>query len=467
MQYSSYVDESTGRPVYFNIDDPTQTFASPPTGATPQANSGNTDNSNYRQPNFDPNNPADIANMRRYTQIAAHPEWTDQQVAQYVLQNGGANFQIGSQAPGLTDPVMAVNGGLGDALSDFGGYVSDTGGAGGLFIGGALGALNSVGALASLGGSAVPADSVSLGAGAGGAASSLPSNYFSMTADGGNIANDAAVANAGTIANNAPFATNAVADGGLANTGTSLLSNIPAGATTLAGGAASALTNAASDAPIDTNSGPSGPGDTPPVNNAPGQVTGDVPVAPSNILSNAGVGTSALAKLLGVSDATAQLLGAGGTTLAGILGAQSSANTLQNIYNQQRSDRAPALAAYNGALANPNTFYQSAPAMGAATAAANALSTKGNPADNPGLTAQLAANQLGGYNSYLSGLAGPAFGGDATQASLGGALANTSNQTANAVAGGLGNLSTPTTDLTSLLNSLSKINLTNGATGLT
>lgn len=163
------------------------------------------------------------------------------------------------------------------------------------------------------------------------------------------------------------------------------------------------------------------------------------------------VGTSALAKLLGISDSTAQLIGAGGTTLAGILGANKQSDTLKSIFDQQRSDRAPALAAYNSALSNPDTFYQTAPAMGAADAAARALSVKGNPAWNPTLSAQLTANNLGGYNSYLNNLAGPAFGGQSSQAQLGTAIAGTQGSQANAVAGGLGNVTTPTSDLQALL----------------
>ena len=179
-----------------------------------------------------------------------------------------------------------------------------------------------------------------------------------------------------------------------------------------------------------------------------GVTLGTTPVGGSS------VGTSALAKLLGISDSAAQLLGAGGTTLAGLYGANKANNTLQNIFDQQRSDRAPALAAYNNALNNPNSWYTSAPAMGAADAAARALSVQGNPAWNPTLSAKLAANNLGGYNSYLNNLSGPAFGGQATQAALGTALAGTQNQAANAVAGGLGNLTTPTTDIATLLKQL-------------
>jgi len=107
----------------------------------------------------------------------------------------------------------------------------------------------------------------------------------------------------------------------------------------------------------------------------------------------------------------------------GYAASNQQSNTLQNIYDTQRADRAPALAAYNNALANPDTFYNSAPAMGAADATLRRLSMQGNPANNPGLLSQAAANSLGGYNNYLASLAPAAFGGQATQAQLGTSMA--------------------------------------------
>lgn len=110
--------------------------------------------------------------------------------------------------------------------------------------------------------------------------------------------------------------------------------------------------------------------------------------------------------------------------ILGYLSSQQQTGSLEGIYNQQRADRAPALAAYNNALANPDQFYNSAPAMGSTDAVLRKLSVQGNPAANPGLLSQAAAYNLGGYNSYLAGLAGPAFGGQSTQAQLGTNIAN-------------------------------------------
>ena len=92
--------------------------------------------------------------------------------------------------------------------------------------------------------------------------------------------------------------------------------------------------------------------------------------------------------------------------------------------------------------------------MGSADAAARALSVHGNPASNPGDIAKLAANQLGGYNQYLAGLSGPAFGGSSTLAGLGTSLAGLEQGAGNTVAGAAGNLTTPTTDYSSLLKLL-------------
>lgn len=162
-------------------------------------------------------------------------------------------------------------------------------------------------------------------------------------------------------------------------------------------------------------------------------------------------GQSALAKFLGIDQSTAGLLGTLGTVGAGLYGSSQ----LKDIYDQQRADRQPALAAYNNALANPNSWYTSAPAQGAADAAARALSVHGNPAGNPGDIAKMAANNLGGYNQYLAGLSGPAFGGQQTQALLGTQAVNAGT---NAVAGGLGNATTPQFDIASLLKGLGNFN---------
>jgi hypothetical protein len=155
----------------------------------------------------------------------------------------------------------------------------------------------------------------------------------------------------------------------------------------------------------------------------------------------ASAATAAINQALGTkfTDGDLAKLGLGGLQAGlGYAGSKQTTGSLQDIYNQQRADRAPALAAYNNALANPNEFYNSAPAQGAANAVLSKLSMQGNPANNPTSLAQAAAYNLGGYNNYLSGLAGPAFGGQATQAQLGTNIANSQGGGLNAIGYGLG-----------------------------
>jgi hypothetical protein len=121
----------------------------------------------------------------------------------------------------------------------------------------------------------------------------------------------------------------------------------------------------------------------------------------------------------------------------GYLGADKMADAYQNIYNQSRADRMPALGAFNTALSDPNSFYNSAPAMGATDAVLRKLSMQGNPANNPGLLSQAAAYNLGGYNDYLRALSGPAFGTAGIEAQTGMGQAQAQGGGLNAIGYGL------------------------------
>jgi hypothetical protein len=121
----------------------------------------------------------------------------------------------------------------------------------------------------------------------------------------------------------------------------------------------------------------------------------------------------------------------------GYLGADKMADAYQNIYNQTRADRMPALGAFNTALQNPNDFYNSAPAMGATDAVLRKLSMQGNPASNPGLLSQAAAYNLGGYNDYLRALSGPAFGTTNSEINVASGAANAQGGGLNALGFGL------------------------------
>lgn len=211
----------------------------------------------------------------------------------------------------------------------------------------------------------------------------------------------------------------------------------------LGGGGSTTTAPAGTDANgnlVDANGTPYGP---------PSSSTAGGTVADSRTIPGAetGGGTgSALSRVLN-GTATPQdylsLAGTIGSTGLGIAGANNQSNQLRDIYNQQRADRAPALTAYNNALSNPNSWYSSAPAQGAADAAARALSIHGNPAGNPGDIAKLSAYNLGGYNSYLNGLEPAAFGGQQTQALLGTNAAQASGGIYNALGSGLAGLTNP------------------------
>jgi hypothetical protein len=151
---------------------------------------------------------------------------------------------------------------------------------------------------------------------------------------------------------------------------------------------------------------------------------------------------------------TSKLLGAALPAGLGYLGASSQADAMKDIYNQTRADRMPALNAYNSALQNPNTFYQSAPAMGAVDAVLRKLSVNGNPASNPGSLSQAASYNLGGYNDYLRGLAPAAFGTADTESKLSTLGAGADAGKYNAVGWGLNQYMNPQPNYTDALNKL-------------
>lgn len=151
------------------------------------------------------------------------------------------------------------------------------------------------------------------------------------------------------------------------------------------------------------------------------------------------------------------LAGAGQAAL-GYFGANQQSNALENIYNQTRADRLPALNAYNNALANPDSFYNSAPAMGATDAVLRRLSVNGNPALNPGDISKAASYSLGGYNDYLRGLTPAAFGTASTEANLGAGVANAEGGGLNAIGYGLGTALNPQPNLMDLIKQMGGIN---------
>ena len=173
---------------------------------------------------------------------------------------------------------------------------------------------------------------------------------------------------------------------------------------------------------------PSAPGTQPPApvqdltpsspNYAPGlpgtNPTSLIPGIPNNVLSGAAQG------------------------IGGLLAANQQTDALRDIYGQTRADRLPALTAYNNALQNPDSWYQSAPAMGSVDAILRKLSVQGNPAANPGLLSQASAYNLGGYNDYLRTLSQGAFGTAGVEANLGSKAADAQGSGWEALGAGFG-----------------------------
>lgn len=260
-------------------------------------------------------------------------------------------------------------------------------------------------------------------------AAALGAGAYAGLSAGGSLAGGAAGAGEGALAGGA-FDMGGVGALGSADAAAAGLGGITAPA---AGGALSGAgaEGAANYAPVSDLAG----GSSVPVTDLSPVASGGLPPPSAGTGAGLGgnvgtaaqtVGGSALTRLMNGTATDADWANLASGALQAGLGYASSnqqSNTLQGIYDQQRADRAPALAAYNAALSNPDQFYNSAPAMGATDAVLRKLSMQGNPANNPGLLSQAAAYNLGGYNNHLNSLSGAAFGGQGTQAQLGTAMA--------------------------------------------
>jgi len=120
-----------------------------------------------------------------------------------------------------------------------------------------------------------------------------------------------------------------------------------------------------------------------------------------------------------------QLGGAG----IGLLGSKQQSDALKDLQAQMTGQRAPFLNKAVGYLNNPDSFYSSPEATGAANATMRALSTKfGNPGTSP--TAQgLATGALyDRYSNTVNSLGSLGLSGQGIQANLGQQIASTSGQ---------------------------------------
>lgn len=164
-----------------------------------------------------------------------------------------------------------------------------------------------------------------------------------------------------------------------------------------------------------------------------GSAAGGAASGASGLLGGSGgaasTSASALSKLLGLdqgtTDVLGKLLGAG----VGYLGSKEQTDALTNLQNQLSTQRAPFLNKAVGYLNNPESFYSSPEATGAANATMRALSTRfGNPGTSP--TAQgLATGAL--YDRYantVNSLGSLGLSGQGIQANLGQQIATSAGQ---------------------------------------
>lgn len=141
-----------------------------------------------------------------------------------------------------------------------------------------------------------------------------------------------------------------------------------------------------------------------------------------------------------------KIAGQVGATGLGVLGSLNQTNAIKDLANQTRAERAPALNAFNSALADPSSWYSSAPAMGATDAVLRKLSVNGNPALNPGDLSKAAAYNLGGYNDYLRTMGNLGLSGQATNAQLGLEGVKSQGNIYNVLGAGLNDLTQPKPD---------------------
>jgi hypothetical protein len=132
---------------------------------------------------------------------------------------------------------------------------------------------------------------------------------------------------------------------------------------------------------------------------------------------------------LDVDQNTLGMLGQLGGAGIGLLGSKQQSDALKDLQAQMTGQRAPFLNKAVGYLNNPDSFYTSPEATGAANATMRALSTKfGNPGVSP--TAQgLATGALyDRYSNTVNSLGSLGLSGQGIQANLGQQIASTSGQ---------------------------------------
>lgn len=316
------------------------------------------------------------------------------------------------------------------------------------------------------------------GGAVGDAASSLPSDLGEVTsanfgagADAGSLLSGAeAAAPIGVTGSmTAPTAVEGSLDtGGLTplasptDLGEVTSANFGAGADagSLIGGAGSTLTplqilNAASTADTVANAVDGGTDVQAP---APVQDdTGSALPGTNNTIGNAAQQASALQRILNGTATAADYITAGLQVAPGIIGAISSsdqASALQNIANQQQSERQPFLDKATQYLNDPSSFYGSTEGGAASQAILNKLSVGGNPAQNPTSLAAATSGLYGDYQGALSSLANIGLSGQTGIVGAGTNAVNQSGQTAADLGSAVSNVVNPQTSLAQLLQQL-------------
>lgn len=422
-------------------------WGTPGGGGTKVDDWGNTVHSDGSPIFVDLNNANDIANLRQnYTQLQG---MTDAQIRAYV---GNDNFQLGGNRTGANPLTHIVNNagvtGLSGLIGDVKGFLTDTGGAGGLIAGAGLGGLLSGGSAVANGFDPLTMGDASLGNFTGGnIAASDGLDGFTGGSEGGSLPNGG-----GGAPNYAPDAPGGSNPYNLPDTpygnGDPLVNN------------PSTFNPSAPDIPY-------GNGD-PLVNNPQAFNPSTIPNVPPGA-------QSALQRLLSGNATTAdytQLAGTLGSTLLGYLGSEAKANALSGTADKYLALGAP----YRGMLAQSySPDFKATNIPGYQDAIDNSMnsylrkaSTGGNPFTNPGVstealkyvTAGTALPELNTYRSQLASQGGLGLNTAGT-ADLG--AAGQAGGTYDALGYGLGQLTQPQNSLADLLKqygiSTPKLNL--------
>jgi hypothetical protein len=147
----------------------------------------------------------------------------------------------------------------------------------------------------------------------------------------------------------------------------------------------------------------------------------------------------------------ASVLGTAGATGLGMYSANQQANTLADLAEKNRLERAPYLSASQGWLANPESYMQGPGAAAMKSTLAGLSSKFGNPIGSP--AAMEISNQaaLQNWQNAVTGIGNMGLSGADTRANLGVQAAGAQGNVLTNLAGGISNVINPTPTLADLL----------------